>query len=71
MPVPVLLISGACAMTTPVALVRDWIPQVEALRGKQMVVFDASGHAPFVSKTEHFVKTARGFGVEVVGAGGE
>ena len=71
MPVPMLLISGARDMNTPVALVRSWFASVEALRGKQMVIFDASGHAPFLTETERFVETVRGFGAEVVGADGE
>ena len=68
MPVPMLLISGARDMNTPVALVRDWFASVEALRGKQVVILDASGHAPFLTETERFVETVRGFGANPAGA---
>lgn len=45
MPVPMLLISGAQDMNTPVALVRAWYDAVEAPLGKRMEVLDDSGHA--------------------------
>jgi pimeloyl-ACP methyl ester carboxylesterase len=70
-PVPMLLISGARDMNTPVPLVRDWFEGVEAPHGKRMELFDASGHAPFLTETERFVETVRRFGAEVVGSEGD
>ncbi len=61
MPVPMLLISGASDMNTPVALVRDWFEAVEAPRGKWMESFGGSGHAPFLNETARFVETVRRF----------
>lgn len=61
MPVPMLLISGAQDWNTPVPLVRDWFETVEAPLGKRMEVFDGSGHAPFLTETDRFVETVRGF----------
>ena len=71
MPVPTLLISGAQDMNTPVALVREWFEAVEAGQGKRMVVFDASGHAPFLTETGKFIETLRDFGKEHAGTGGQ
>lgn len=56
MPVPMLLISGAYDMNTPVALVKEWFNKVQAPAGKAMEIFDASGHAPFITETEHFIE---------------
>ncbi|TVP55129.1 MAG: alpha/beta hydrolase [Halomonadaceae bacterium] len=68
MPVPMLLISGAQDINTPVALVREWFEVVEAPQGKRMVVLDDSGHAPFLTETPGFVETVRGFGTALVEA---
>jgi pimeloyl-ACP methyl ester carboxylesterase len=59
MPVPMLLIAGARDLNTPTALVEAWFDAVEAPEGKQMVVFDASGHAPFLTETPLFEATVR------------
>jgi len=67
MPVPMLLVSGASDMNTPVALVREWYGLVEAPQGKHLEVFDASGHAPFLTETARFVETVRAFGAEITG----
>jgi pimeloyl-ACP methyl ester carboxylesterase len=66
MPVPMLLISGASDWNTPVPLVREWFGTVEAPEGKWMEVFDASGHAPFLTETDRFVETVRSFAAETV-----
>lgn len=71
MPVPMLLISGAHDMNTPVALVREWFEVVGAPQGKRMVVFDGSGHAPFLTETSRFVETLRSFGTTLVGPDAE
>jgi pimeloyl-ACP methyl ester carboxylesterase len=68
MPVPMLLISGASDWNTPVVLVQEWFATVEAPQGKRMDLFDASGHAPFLTETAHFVETVRAFGAEHAGA---
>lgn len=65
MPVTMLLIAGASDWNTPTPLVRDWFEAVEAPNGKRMEVFDASGHAPFLTETARFMETARGFAVEI------
>ncbi|MGC9371189.1 MAG: alpha/beta fold hydrolase [Paracoccaceae bacterium] len=65
MPVPMLLISGASDWNTPVPLVQDWFAAVEAPQGKRMEVFEGSGHAPFLTETERFVETVRGFAAEI------
>jgi len=65
MPLPMLLITGETDMNTPVALVRDWLEHVEAPQGKRLEIFDASGHAPFLTETARFVETVRSFGAEV------
>ncbi|MGZ3216524.1 alpha/beta fold hydrolase [Paracoccus sp. T5] len=65
MPVPMLLLSGTQDMNTPVSLVREWADAVEAPRGKRLVVFDASGHAPFLTETAHFVEAVRDFAADV------
>ena len=65
MPVPLLLISGAQDMNTPVALVRAWFKEVEVPCGKRMVVFDDSGHAPFLTETVRFVEILRGFAADI------
>jgi len=61
MPVPMLLISGTRDWNTPVPLVRAWFAAVEAPQGKRMAPFDGSGHAPFLTETDRFVETVRGF----------
>ncbi len=70
MPVPMLLISGAQDMNTPVALVREWLDAVPAPQGKRLAMFDASGHAPFLTETARFIETVRGFGTELTGGTG-
>jgi hypothetical protein len=42
-------------------LVRYWFETDEAPLGKRMEVFDGSGHAPFLTETDRFVETVRGF----------
>ena len=71
MPVPMLLISGAQDMNTPVALMQAWFEDVEAPQGKRLEVFEASGHAPFLTETARFVETVRRFGAELAGGLGE
>ena len=71
MPVPALLISGAQDMNTPVALVREWFEAVAAPQGKRIVVFEGSGHAPFLTETGRFIETLRGFAEEHIGTGGQ
>jgi len=66
MPVPMLLVSGAQDINTPVALAREWFEAVEAPQGKEMVVLDRSGHAPFLTETSHFIETVRNFGSALV-----
>jgi len=62
MPVPMLLISGAQDFNTPVALARKWFDLVDAPQGKQMVVLEGSGHAPFLTEPPRFVDVIRNFG---------
>jgi pimeloyl-ACP methyl ester carboxylesterase len=71
MPVPMLLISGASDWNTPVPLVREWFEAVEAPHGKKLVIFDASGHAPFLTETSRFIEAVRKFGGEVAGPSGD
>ena len=61
MPVPMLLISGAHDLNTPVELAADWFDAVEAPEGKRHEVFAASGHAPFLTEPERFAETVRNF----------
>ncbi|SDY90355.1 alpha/beta fold hydrolase [Citreimonas salinaria] len=65
MPVPMLLLSGAQDMNTPVPLVREWIGGVDAPLGKRLVVFDPSGHAPFLTDTARFVEAVRDFAANI------
>lgn len=65
MPVPMLLISGAQDMNTPVSLVRTWFDTVDAPQGKRLEVLNASAHAPFLSETARFVETVRAFGSDM------
>ncbi|MCA1792155.1 MAG: hypothetical protein LC667_20590 [Thioalkalivibrio sp.] len=58
-------------MNTPVALVREWFEAVAAARGKRIVVFEGSGHAPFLTETGRFIETLRGFAEEHIGTGGQ
>jgi pimeloyl-ACP methyl ester carboxylesterase len=64
-PVPMLLVAGAHDMNTPVTLARAWFDTIEAPRGKQMVVFEGSGHAPFLTETPRFVEAVRRFGADL------
>ncbi len=54
MPVPMLLISGARDLNTPAELVAEWFDQVSAPQGKQHLVLEDSGHAPFLTEPERF-----------------
>ena len=65
MPVPMLVVAGADDMNTPVPLVQEWVDGVEAPEGKRLVIFAASGHAPFLTETGRFVETVVAFGEEV------
>ena len=66
MPAAMLLVSGAQDWNTPVSLVREWFEAVEAPLGKELVVFERSGHAPFLTETARFVETVRRFHAERV-----
>jgi pimeloyl-ACP methyl ester carboxylesterase len=61
MPVPMLLISGAQDLNTPVELAAEWFDGVEAPQGKRHEVFATSGHAPFLTEPERFAETVRNF----------
>lgn len=61
MPVPMLLISGALDLNTPVELATEWFDGVETPQGKHHEVFVASGHAPFLTEPERFAETVRSF----------
>jgi pimeloyl-ACP methyl ester carboxylesterase len=65
MPVPMVLIAGARDWNTPVPLVQEWFAAVEAPLGKRMEVFHGSGHAPFLTETDRFVETVRGFSAAI------
>ena len=43
------------------SLAQEWLAVVEAPQGKRMEVFEGSGHAPFLTETDRFVETVRGF----------
>jgi pimeloyl-ACP methyl ester carboxylesterase len=61
MPVPMLLISGAKDLNTPIELTADWFQAVEAPKGKRHLVFAQSGHAPFLIEPAHFIESLRTF----------
>ncbi|MCC5992602.1 MAG: hypothetical protein JJT99_08770, partial [Rhodobacteraceae bacterium] len=61
MPVPMLLISGARDLNTPVELVVEWVDAVEAPEGKRHAIFARSGHALFLSEADRFVAEIRDF----------
>ena len=61
LPVPLLLISGARDLNTPVELAAEWFDSVAAPQGKRHEVFDASGHAPFLTEPDRFTETLRDF----------
>lgn len=61
MPVPMLLISGAQDLNTPVELATEWFDGVEAPEGKRHVIFETSGHAPFLTEPERFAEAVRSF----------
>ena len=61
MPVPMLLISGAQDLNTPVELAAEWFDMVAAPEGKRHEVFETSGHAPFLTEPERFAKAVRRF----------
>jgi len=57
--VPMVLISGARDLNTPVELAEAWFAQVEAAQGKRHVVLPESGHAPFLTESERFTEALR------------
>lgn len=59
MPVPLFLISGAQDMNTPARLSAEWLRMVAAPAGKRHIIFERSGHAPFLSEPERFAQTLR------------
>ena len=61
MPVPMLLISGARDLNTPVELATEWFDWVDAPQGKHHEVFATSAHAPFLTEAERFTDTLRSF----------
>ncbi len=61
MPVPMLLISGARDLNTPVELAAEWFEAVDAPHGKRHEIFEASGHAPFLTEPARFADTIRSF----------
>ena len=61
MPVPMLLISGARDLNTPVELATEWFDAVEAPQGKHREVFATSGHAPFLTAPAPFAQRLRDF----------
>ena len=61
MPVPMLLISGARDLNTPVELAAEWFAAVDAPRGKRHLVFEDAGHAPFLTEPDRFARVLRAF----------
>ena len=61
MPVPMLLISGARDLNTPVELVVEWFEAAEAPQDKRHLVFETSGHAPVLTEPVRFVDEIRKF----------
>ncbi len=61
MPVPMLLISGAQDLNTPVELAAEWFDAVEAPQGKRHIVLESSGHAPFLTEPDRFADVVRSF----------
>ncbi|MCC5968997.1 MAG: alpha/beta hydrolase [Pararhodobacter sp.] len=61
MPVPTLLISGAQDLNTPAEVSAEWFERVSAPEGSAHLVFDLSGHAPFLSEPERFTTVIRTF----------
>lgn len=61
MPLPMLLISGAADLNTPVELAAEWFAAVEAPQGKRHLVFEGSGHAPFLTEPARFSDAVRSF----------
>ncbi|MCC5991941.1 MAG: alpha/beta hydrolase, partial [Rhodobacteraceae bacterium] len=61
MPVPMLLISGAADLNTPVEMAAEWFDVVEAPQRKQHLIFEFSGHAPFLTEPERFAEAVRRF----------
>ena len=59
MPVPIYLISGARDMNTPAQLSDAWLRMVNATGGKRHVIFEESGHAPFLTEPALFIETVR------------
>ena len=65
MPVPMLLISGAQDLNTPVELTTEWFDSVQAPQGKRHLVFEGSGHAPFLTEPERFAASLRSFAISL------
>ena len=65
MPVPVYLISGARDMNTPPELSDAWLQMIEAPMGRQHLVFEQSGHAPFLTEPARFTDALRQIGAEL------
>lgn len=65
MPVPLYLISGAHDMNTPPQLSNAWLRMVEAPMGRRHIVFEHSGHAPFLTEPALFIQTLRDIAAEL------
>jgi pimeloyl-ACP methyl ester carboxylesterase len=52
--VPVVFFIGAFDMNTPAILVKEYYEQLEATRGKELVVFDYSAHGIYYDETSRF-----------------
>jgi pimeloyl-ACP methyl ester carboxylesterase len=59
MPVPMPLISGERDINMPAELATEWFDGVEAPEGKRHVIFETSGHAPFLTERERFPQAVR------------
>ncbi len=51
---PVYFLIGAKDLYTPIELVREYYEFLDAPMGKELIVFEDSGHAPFMSEPEKF-----------------
>jgi len=52
--VPVFFFQGRQDYNTPLALVREYADSLEAPAGKEVVVFEASAHTPFLAEPDRF-----------------
>ncbi|HSL45348.1 MAG TPA: alpha/beta hydrolase [Anaerolineales bacterium] len=52
--IPVYFFSGRRDYNTPLVLVEAYFEVLDAPRGKQLVVFDASAHTPFIGQPQKF-----------------